>query len=263
MSANQFGKLSKILLRAKAEDGKTFLEDVYFTAPFKIMRPFPRENGGIRVMQMAASAGIMEGDCQELEFDIGTGADLEFVSQSYDKIHEMKEGCARRTTKIRVHSGAAFCFHPQPTIPFKDSAFESRMEIHLDDETSVFSMSEILSCGRYAREERFAYRHYYNLVEIHRGEALIYRDNTRYIPSMFDMEGLGMYENFTHLSNIFISRPKDPEAYKRKIQERLDRKADVEGSVTMLFGGDLAVRIFGRRAQDLERVNKEIFGTEH
>ena len=150
MSANQFGKLSKILLRAKAEDGKTFLEDVYFTAPFKIMRPFPRENGGIRVMQMAASAGIMEGDCQELEFDIGTGADLEFVSQSYDKIHEMKEGCARRTTKIRVHSGAAFCFHPQPTIPFKDSAFESRMEIHLDDETSVFSMSEILSCGRYA-----------------------------------------------------------------------------------------------------------------
>ena len=55
-------------------------------------------------MQMAASAGIMEGDCQELEFDIGTGADLEFVSQSYDKIHEMKEGCARRTTKIRVHS---------------------------------------------------------------------------------------------------------------------------------------------------------------
>ena len=72
-----------------------------------------------------------------------------------------------------------------------------------------------------------------------------------------------MYENFTHLSNIFISRPKDLEAYKRKIQEILDRKADVEGSVTMLFGGDLAVRIFGRRAQDLERVNKEIFGTEH
>ena len=51
------------------------------------------------------------------------------------------------------------------------------MEIQLEDETSAFRMSEIFSCGRYAMGESFAYRFYHNLVEILRGERLIYRDN--------------------------------------------------------------------------------------
>lgn len=40
---------------------------------------------------------------------------------------------------------ANFCFNPQPTIPFKDSAFENTMKIYLDDETASFQMSEIFS----------------------------------------------------------------------------------------------------------------------
>ena len=41
-----------------------------------------------------------------------------------------------------------------------------RMRVELEDETSVFQLSEILSCGRAARGERFAYRYYRNYVEI-------------------------------------------------------------------------------------------------
>ena len=48
---------------------------------------------------MAASAGIMEGDCQEFQFQIGHGAKVEFRSQSYRKeTHQMKAGSARRST---------------------------------------------------------------------------------------------------------------------------------------------------------------------
>ena len=50
------------------------------------------------------------------------------------------------------------------------------------------------------RNECFAYRHYYNYVEIYRGDKLIYRDNTKYIPKLFSMSSLGMYEGYTHLS---------------------------------------------------------------
>lgn len=272
MNENQFGKLSRLLIRVAEKEGKTVPEDVYFTAPFKLMRPFPLENGGLRYMQMAASAGIMEGDRQQMEFEVKAGASLEFISQAYEKIHEMKSGCAARQTKVTVHSGGSFYFHPQPTIPFKASAFENRMEIYLEDDTTQFRMSEILSCGRYARGERFAYRSYLNLVEIYRGQTMIYRDNTRYDPAMFDMEGMGMYESYTHLSNIFISRPADPEAFKQKVREILSKASDLsygqdgeenadhplEGGVTLLSGGDLVVRIFGSRAQDLERLNEKI-----
>ena len=63
-------------------------------------------------MLLAASAGIMEGDRQEFEVQVEKGADLEFVSQSYDKIHKMQTGCAKRNTNVVVQSGSKFRFNP-------------------------------------------------------------------------------------------------------------------------------------------------------
>ena len=138
MEKNQFGKVSRLILQAERRGEKTVLTDVQFTAPYKIMEPFPRPKGGICVMQLAASAGIMEGDRQEIRLLAGPGADLEVVSQAYDKIHQMREGCARRRTEVQVSSGARLYLNPQPVIPFGDSAFESRTEADLADENAVF-----------------------------------------------------------------------------------------------------------------------------
>ena len=42
---NKFGKVSRVSICAGKKDGKTILEDVSFTAPYKIMTPFEKENG--------------------------------------------------------------------------------------------------------------------------------------------------------------------------------------------------------------------------
>ena len=68
------------------------LDDVSFTAPYKIMTPFQKENGGIQVMPLCASAGIMKGDRQQFTYQIGEGADVEILSQSFEKIHKMDGG---------------------------------------------------------------------------------------------------------------------------------------------------------------------------
>ena len=67
MNKNQFGKVSKLFIRAVTRNGTTMLEDLSFTAPYKVMNPFQQEDGRIQVMLLAASAGIMEGDRQEFE----------------------------------------------------------------------------------------------------------------------------------------------------------------------------------------------------
>ena len=38
------------------------------------------------------------------------------------------------------------------------------------------------------------------------GDKLIYRDNTRYEPDKMPMEGIGMYEGYTHMANLFLSK---------------------------------------------------------
>ena len=110
MSENKFGKLSRLSLRTGLRNGKTIIEDVAFTAPYKIMNPFPKKNGGISVMPLCASAGIMEGDRQEFDFSVAEGTDMEFLSQSFDKVHKMKEGEAVRHVKAQVEKNAVFYY---------------------------------------------------------------------------------------------------------------------------------------------------------
>ena len=54
MAENKFGKLSRLSLKTGIREGKTIVEDVAFTAPYKIMKPFPKKNGGISVIPQCA-----------------------------------------------------------------------------------------------------------------------------------------------------------------------------------------------------------------
>ena len=255
---NPFGRVSRIALSASNRDGKTILDDVSFTAPYKIMTPFQKENGGIQVMPLCASAGIMKGDRQQFTYQIGEGANVEILSQSFEKIHKMDGGSASRKIQIQVAPHAILSYYPQPVIPFADSAFDSEMIIHLADETSRLFLLEILSCGRNAHEERFAYRRFSSKVKIYREGKMIYRDNTCYEPAKMPMEGIGMYEGYSHMANIFLSASISQPEIQEKITAILDAEKECEGGVTRLAYGDLAVRIFGNRAQKLQQIAERI-----
>lgn len=241
-------------------------------------------------MPLCASAGIMAGDSQEFSYHVKEGADLEILSQSFEKIHKMDEGSASRTIEVQVDKNAALYYYPQPVIPFAQSAFDSKMTIHLEDETSKLFLLEIISCGRNAHEERFQYRRFSSKVLLYRGEKLIYRDNTRYEPGKMPMEGIGLYEGYTHMANLFLSklcnrdnvdggketnidgmdikkqmnssgtgRTSDRTAeLQEKIWQILDEDSEIDGGVTRLTTGDLALRIFGHRAQKLQQIAEKI-----
>lgn len=263
---NQFGKTSRLHIIAEPKDNRTILKDVSFTAPFKIMTPFQKENGGIQIMPLCASAGIMRGDHQEFSYLVRTGADLEILSQSFDKIHKMDGGQATRNICAVVEKNASLYYYPQPVIPFAGSAFDSKMEISLEDISSRFFMVEILSCGRIAHQEQFAYRRFSSRVEIRRNNALIYRDNTLYEPDKMPMSGLGMYEGYTHMANVFLStsgNAKTQSNLQTQIWELLeqaegDTNGSITGGITSLAEGDLAIRLLGSSAQELQNICEQV-----
>lgn len=255
---NQFGKVSRFAVRAEKREGHTILSDAAFTAPYKLMAPFERPDGGIQIMPLCASAGIMRGDRQEFSYEAGEGADLEVLSQSFEKIHRMDGGSAYRHIRARAEKGASLYCCPQPVIPFGGSAYDSETEIYLADRSSRLFWLEIICSGRIAHEEQFAFRRFSSLVRIYREGKLIYRDNTRYEPDRMPMRGLGMYEGYTHLANIFLSASFGD--LRESIWEMIEKETECEGGVTLLPGGDLAVRIFGNRAQLLEKAAAQIKG---
>ena len=255
---NQFGKISELVLHAGFDGEKTILKDVSFTAPFKIMHPFYEKKDIMTVMLLTASAGIMAGDRQSFSVRVDQGAQMEFVSQAYEKIHKMEEGYAVRRADIRVDKNAALFYTPLPTIPFKNSAFQNETEVILEDATSRFVMTEVLSCGRAARNERFQYRWYKNRVSIRQGGRLIYRDNTCYEPQNWDMCGFGMYEGFTHLANLVICNVPKSEEWIGRTRKLLDDTEEIEGGVTQNGENLTVVRILGKSAQRLLEIMYQI-----
>ena len=177
-----FGRRSELFLSTILQGEEVVLDEVQFTAPFKIMEPFREEKDYLKVMILSASPGIMEGDIQEQHIHVGRGTKLEVCSQSFEKIHRMKNGCARRYIRICQESDSFLYYVPQPAIPFRDSAFDNIVEVELEKESSQFIFQDILSCGRTAYGECFDYKYYNSLVQVRREGRLIYRDNTRYDP---------------------------------------------------------------------------------
>lgn len=248
---NSFGRISKLHLEASVKDRRTILSDVSFTAPYKVMHPFYEKKGIMSVTMLAASAGIMAGDRQDLRIHVREGARMALTSQSYEKIHRMEKGYASRKTSIRVEDGAALFYTPLPTIPFQGSDYRSQLDAELSGDDSQFVLLEILTCGRAAHGERFLYRRFQNQVTVRQAGKIIYRDNTLYQPEWMDMSGFGMYEGYTHLGNLALFNTSRSEAWINKARRLLDETDGVEGGVTRTARGDVAVRALGKSAQRL------------
>ena len=78
------------------------------------------------------------------------------------------------------------------------------------------------------------------------------RDNTCYEPDKMPMEGIGMYEGYTHMANLFMSKTNNID--EEKIWQVLDEEPEIDGGITHLATGDLVLRIFGYRAQKLQKI---------
>lgn len=255
---NQFGTVSKLHLVAAKRGDRTILEDVSFTAPYKVMRPLYEKADVMTVMILVASAGIMSGDRQEFDIHVREQANMEVVSQAYEKIHRMPDGYASRETHLAVDSNARLAYTPLPTIPFGESDYRSKLCVELADESSRFVLSEVLTCGRVAHGEQFAYRNFQNEVTIYQKGHLVYRDHTCYRPEQMNMTGDGMYEGFTHLANLVICNEPKSEAWISKVREILDETPQMEGGVTRTTAGHVAVKILGTSGQKLTDMLEQI-----
>ncbi len=163
--SNKYAEISRVKIRTLNKNGKTILDDVYFTSPFKVAPPFYKSDDFIKVIIMSSSAGTMDGDVQEYDITLGDNTKMELTSQSFEKIHTMIEDEAKRECNIYIGKNSFFRYNLLPTIPFKDSAFKSNINIKLEDSSSKLIFMDIINCGRVAHGEKFKYKYYKSYVE--------------------------------------------------------------------------------------------------
>lgn len=249
---NRYGRTSELNIEISNKDNKTILSDAYFTPPFKIMKPF-YENDLMRILQMSASPGVMEGDCQTININIKENSKAEIYSQSYEKIHKMDKGDAKRNININAADNCFFVYNPLPVIPYAGSAFNNEINVNLSDSTSVFVYSDIITGGRIACGECFKYRYYNSLVCIYENNNMEYRDNTRYAPHKMNMAGIGLYEGYTHLLGMVICNINIDE-----ILDDIFEKYMYPFGITKTDSEYVVIRALGNSSQELQWLSDEV-----
>jgi len=253
VAENKYDRVSTLKLTTDIKDGRSYIEDIYFTSPFKVMKQFPQKSGGVKIITMFASPGLLAGDTQEMEINISNGSKVWITGQSYEKIYKMNSGEAVRNTTIKVSRDSFLKYIPLAVIPFEQSAYRAVTDIELEDHTSKLIMAETVTCGRFARGEVFDYRYYRNRINVNKNGALVYCDNTKYEPEKFSMSGFGMLEGFTHVSSMLVFNFNINDTILTEIRTLLSAK-NVEGGASLSADHDLFIRIFGYTTQSLEIV---------
>ena len=231
--SNRYAEISKLRLVTRHKDNKTILDDVYFTSPFKITHPFYINNNFIKVILMSSSAGTLEGDFQEYEISLGDNTNMELTSQSFEKIFTMLDDEAFRECNIYIGSNSLLRYNLLPTIPYKDSAFNSKTKIKLKDNTSRLIYTDIINCGRVAR------------------------GNTMYKPEETNMNNFGMFEGYTHFANIIIVNIND---YEEKLDEirKIINESQLDGGASLTQNNDISIKVFAYNSDKLINLSNKI-----
>lgn len=190
---------------------------------------------------------------------------MELYSQSYSKIFKMNYGFAVQKVDINMEEGCTLAYMLKPILPYEDSDFRSETNIRLSKDCNLI-FREIISCGRYKRNEVFSFKSFKSRTKIFHDDKLLFMDNTVLIPEEQQLNSIGLYDKFTHQANMIIVSKKVDEAVKTFLVNLLSEFEGIEFGVSINFKFCIVIRILGNGSEKLiditERVYHELMSRE-
>jgi len=256
---------AEVSIRTALREGVTRLVESYYTPPFKVANiTEDKKEGGLHLMLMCSSPGILDEDAYTIRLELGEGSRLQWHTQSYQRLMQMEKG-ASQLMEVRLEAGASFCYLPHPCVPHTRSIFTGRNTIFLAEGAKLV-WGEVLTCGRKLNGEVFRFSKYHTITEVRRNDKLVLRENINLQPSVMDLSGLGQLEGFTHQAGLLYMGGvggRGDEAFRKEVIAYLSGVAagqELLSGVSTGPGDSLVVRILGSRAEELHNCLKAIAG---
>jgi urease accessory protein len=143
------------LVCAAGSDGRTFVREQSFRAPFHLSKPYWDQHALI-VQIVNSTAGVFAGDVLTSRVSVESGARLLLTTPSANRIHTMPSGCALVEQHFSVSDGGWMEVMPELFIPQAGCRHRQRTSIAVDAGGEMFFV-ETLAPGRVARSESFEF----------------------------------------------------------------------------------------------------------
>ena len=249
---------STVHIRTGVRNGKSFLQECFYTPPFKIADITEnRRDNKLRLMVMNTSPGVLDGDEYAISISLDAGASLQLDTQSYQRLFQMKKD-ATQTMEVAMEKRSSLHYLPHPLVPHKAASFTTKSKIYLS-ENCTLCWGEIVTSGRDLRGESFLFSRFHSITDIYLHNKLVVRENLLMRPGMDDLTGMGQLEGYTHQASlIYLNEEAMIPDFIKQICSCLNAERRIEFGCTRLPVNGLLVRILGRSGEQLHESLKKI-----
>lgn len=225
----------------RLRDGQMHLGRSYQQNPLRVLVPITERRGAPSLLFLLNStAGLLDGDGQLVDLDIGPGVRCVLANQAAGRIHPCPLWHAAARFDLKVAEGAVFCGIPGPTIPFAGSRFHQLATIRLDPGASLV-WGDILLPGRtrYAKApERFVFERLVQELRIEREGRLVYHERFSWRGPWNEEQIRWHFGDSEGAASIFISGRFPP--------EKLPAFPHGRYAIQETAYGDTCIRLLGR-----------------
>ncbi len=168
------------MLAVACGPGRSVVTRAAARSPLQLLVP---RNHGHAVWAFLGShgGGLVDGDETSLHVEVGAGASALIATQASTKVYRSPRGCRQRVA-AEVGAGGLLIIMPDPTVCFAGARFEQEVVVRLGVDASVV-LVDAITCGRAARDERWAFARYRSTLAVSRGDLPIVRDTVELDPA--------------------------------------------------------------------------------
>ena len=158
-------------------EGRSFLDERYFTDPYRIFTPRTAPNEPVSVVLSTLSGGLVGGDRLTFSGHVKSDAAAQFVGQAAEKIYGSAGPTTNVTFDLSAEAGAWLEQVPQETILFNEAKLDRHFNIALHPDARAL-IGDMVVLGRLAMGERFELGAFSDTWKLTLGDRLVWCDRT-------------------------------------------------------------------------------------
>lgn len=169
-------------VRITVQDGESRVAKSYARAPYHYLPIIQRGRDLPLLTIVNSSGGILGGDVLDARIDLDAHAGVMLRQQAATKVYRSVCGPARSVCHFRLGEGAWLDYFPDEIIPFAGSEYVQTTRVELA-RNAVMLFGEIVTAGRLAHGECFAFTRLTLDVQCVAGDALLLRERADLEPA--------------------------------------------------------------------------------
>ncbi|MHA6261006.1 urease accessory protein UreD [Sporosarcina sp. CAU 1771] len=208
---------------------------------------------------MESSGGMVAGDRNKIELELGQDSNVKMIQQSALKIYPSTNGkMCIQTIDVNIEEEARLEWMPEVIIPFGDANFEMTTSINMRSSSTII-WAEIIAPGREKRGEIFDFESFRSRFSLRVDDALLALDSLAFKPKEMNLQALGMLENAQYIGSIWIVSPNVHKLDLREIQQSVINNTNIKFGATRLDDNAIHCRFLSVDQWEMQEELKRVF----